>query len=71
MVSLTIMATMTGTYMAPAHFHTTKLQMAGPVGGFLRHYLVSQSSVAGWKWVERGWVGWGAGTQFYDVTKYN
>lgn len=25
------MATMTGTHMAPAHFHTTKLQMTRPV----------------------------------------
>ena len=58
MVSLTIMATMTGTHMAPAHFHTTKLQMTWPVR-VLRDiiwFLRAQWRVGnGWK--EVGWAG--------------
>ena len=74
MVSLTIMATMTGTQLAPAHIHTTKLQMTWPVR-VLSHiiwFLGAQWRVGnGWNGGDGGWVGWGAGTQFYGVTKYN
>ena len=76
MVSLTIMATMTGTQLAPAHFHTAKLQMTGlgPVRVLsdIIWFLGAQWRVGnGWNGGDGGWVGWGAGTQFYGVTKYN
>ena len=74
MVSLTIMATITGTYANGAHtFSYNKVANDRACHSFVRQYLVrAQWRVGnGWNGGDGGWAGWGAGTQFYGVTKYN